>query len=66
MFSDLDGHVVDSYDLSIERGGMAGIETSRRAVFVLDDAGPVRHAWDTEEWIYLVPGEDIEAAIAAS
>jgi hypothetical protein len=35
-------------------------------VFVLDDAGPARHAWDTEEWIYLVPGENIEAAIAAS
>ena len=43
---------------------MAGIETSRRAVFVLDDAGLVRHAWDTEEWIYPVPTEEIEAAIA--
>jgi peroxiredoxin len=65
MFSDLDGHVADSYDLSVERGGMAGIETSRRAVVVLDDAGLVRHAWDTKEWIYLVPSEEIEAAIAA-
>ena len=64
MFSDLDGHVADSYDLSVERDGMAGIETSRRAVFVLDDAGLVRHAWDTEEWIYPVPTEEIEAAIA--
>jgi peroxiredoxin len=49
MFSDLDGRVADAYDLSVERDGMAGIETARRAVFVLDPSGEVRYAWDTDE-----------------
>lgn len=65
MFSDINGDIAESYDLLVEREGMAGTETARRAVFVLDDAGLVRHAWDTEEWIYPVPTEEIEAAIAA-
>jgi len=63
MFSDLDGRVADAYDLSVERDGMAGIETARRAVFVLDSAGTVDYAWDTDEWIYPVPREEIEAAV---
>ena len=64
MFSDIGGEIADSYDLLVEREGMAGTETARRAVFVLDGDGVVKHGWDTEEWIYPVPTEEIEAAIA--
>jgi len=42
---------------------MAGIQTARRAIFVLDADGVVRHAWDTDEWIHPVPREEIEAAV---
>ena len=63
MYSDLNGDVADAYDLLVEREGMAGTRTPRRAAFVLDDDGVVRHAWDTDEWIHPVPREDIEAAI---
>lgn len=65
MFSDINGDIAESYDLLVEREGMAGTETARRAVFVLDDAGLIRHAWDTEAWIHPVPTEEIGAAIAA-
>ena len=64
MFSDLNGEVAEAYELLVERDGMAGIKTARRAAFVLDTEGIVRHAWDTEEWIYPVPREEIEAAVA--
>jgi len=63
MYSDLNGDVADAYDLLVEREGMAGTRTPRRAAFVLDDDGVVRHAWDTDEWIHPVPREEIEAAI---
>jgi peroxiredoxin len=64
FFADVDGTVADSYDLLVERDGMAGTKTARRAVFVLDGEGVVRHAWDTDEWINPVPREEIEEAIA--
>ena len=63
VFSDVDGTVADAYDLLVEREGMAGIQTARRAIFVLDDDGVVRHAWDTDEWIHPVPRAEIEAAV---
>lgn len=63
IFSDLDGDVARAYDLLVEREGMAGARTARRAAFVLDGEGVVRHAWDTDEWIHPVPREDIEAAV---
>jgi len=63
IYSDLNGDVADAYDLLVERDGMAGLQTARRAIFVLDADGVVRHAWDTDEWIHPVPREDIEAAV---
>ncbi|MFO7927850.1 MAG: redoxin domain-containing protein [Halobacteriota archaeon] len=63
IFSDSDGGVADAYDLLVERDGMAGAETSRRAVFVLDDDGVILYAWETDEWIDPVPRAEIEAAI---
>ena len=63
MFADLNGDVADAYGLLVEREGMAGTKSSRRAIFVLDDEGVVRHAWDTEEWIHPVPRTEIESAI---
>jgi len=63
VFADVDGEVAAAYDLLVEREGMAGLHTARRAIFVLDDDGVVRHAWDTDEWIHPVPREEIEAAV---
>lgn len=63
IYSDLNGEVADSYDLLVERDGMAGTKTSKRGIFVLDDEGEVAHAWDTDEWIHPVPREEIEAAV---
>jgi peroxiredoxin len=63
LFSDLNGDVADAYELLVERDGMAGTKTPRRAVFVLDDDRVVRHAWTTEEWIRPVPIDEVEAAI---
>jgi peroxiredoxin len=42
---------------------MAGLETARRAIFVLDGDGVVRHAWDTDDWINPVPRAEIESAV---
>ncbi|MEF8778091.1 MAG: redoxin domain-containing protein [Natronomonas sp.] len=64
IFSDLNGDVADAYDLLVERQGMAGTKTARRGVFVLDGDAVVRYAWDTDEWIYSVPREEIEQAVA--
>jgi len=64
IYADLDGDVARAYGLLVERDGMAGLETPRRAIFVLDSDGVVRHAWDTEEWIHPVPREEIEVAVA--
>lgn len=64
MFSDLNGTVAEKYDLLVERDGMAGTKTPRRAVFVLDSDRVVRYTWDTHEWIDPVPRSAIEDAVA--
>lgn len=64
IFSDLNGSIADAYDLLVEREGMAGTKTSRRGVFVIDDEESVRYAWETDEWIYPVPHEEIEDVVA--
>jgi peroxiredoxin len=63
MFSDTGGDIADAYDLLVEREGMAGTETARRGIFVIDSEGIVQHAWDTEDWIHPVPRENIENAV---
>lgn len=63
IFSDLNGDVAGAYDLLVEREGMAGTRTPRRAVFVVDAEGTVQYAWDTEEWIHPVPHEAVEDAV---
>ncbi|MFQ3318409.1 MAG: peroxiredoxin [Natronomonas sp.] len=65
IFSDVNGDVADAYELLIERQGMAGTKTSCRAVFVLDAEGEVQYAWDTDDWIYPVPREEIEDTVEA-
>lgn len=64
MYSDVNGDVADGYDLLVEREGMAGTETAKRAIFALDADGVVRHAWHTDEWIHPVPREEVETAVA--
>lgn len=63
LFADVDGTVADAYDLLVERDGMAGTRTARRAVVVLDGDLTVRYAWDTDEWIHPVPREEVEDAV---
>lgn len=63
IFSDLNGEAAEAYDLLVERQGMAGTKTPRRAVFVIDGDGKVQYAWDTDEWIHPVPRDDVEAAV---
>lgn len=63
LYADVDGEIADAYDLLVERDGMAGARTARRAVFVLDGDREVQYRWDTDEWIYPVPLDEIEAAV---
>lgn len=63
-FADVEGHGASAYDLLVERDGMAGVRTARRAVFVVDAEGLVHHCWFADDWITPVPSEEIEAAVA--
>lgn len=64
FFADVDGDVARAYDLLVEREGMAGVHTARRAVFVVDGDRVVRARWVGDDWISPVPREDIEEAVA--
>jgi peroxiredoxin len=64
FFADVEGTAAEAYGLLTEREGMAGVHTARRAVFVLDGDREVQYVWDTDEWIYPVPREEVEAAVA--
>lgn len=64
LFADVDGEIAEAYDLLTERQGMAGVHTSRRAIFVLDDEATVTYAWDTDEWVSPVSRSEIGAAVA--
>lgn len=63
LFADLEGEAAAAYDLLVEREGMAGVHTAKRAVYVLDGDRRVRHAWIGDDWISPVPREEIETAI---
>lgn len=63
FFADVDGEVADTYGLLVEREGMAGARTARRAVFVLDSTRKVQYRWIGEDWISPVPRQDIEDAV---
>lgn len=63
LFADVDGEIADAYDLLVERDGMAGEHTSKRAIFVLDDEGVVTYAWETDDWISPVSRSDVAAAV---
>lgn len=64
VFSDVDGYVMDEYDLGMERDGMAHTTTPRRSVFVLDSGREVQFAWISPDTVEPPPVEDIEAAVA--
>jgi len=64
LFADVNGEAVDAYGLRTEREGMAGVETARRAVFVLDGEGSVAERWVADDWISPPPVDAIEAAVA--
>ncbi|WP_255149850.1 redoxin domain-containing protein [Halorarius halobius] len=64
FFADLECDAARAYDLLVEREGMAGVHTPKRAVYVLDGDREVKHVWSSDDWIHPVPREEIEAAVA--
>jgi peroxiredoxin len=64
LFADVNGAAADAYGLTTRREGMAGVETARRAIFVLDADGTVVERWVAEDWLTPPPVEDVEAAVA--
>lgn len=63
-FADVDAGAIGAYDLLVERAGMAGTRTARRAVFVLDADRRVRGRWVLDDWISPLPAGDVEATVA--
>lgn len=62
-FADVEGTAGDAYGLLVERDGMAGARTARRAVFVLDEECTIQYRWVATDWISPVPREEIERAV---
>lgn len=62
-FADAEGDAGGAYDLLVEREGMAGVRTARRAVFVLDSDRDIRYRWVGDDWISPVPRQEIERAV---
>jgi peroxiredoxin len=63
IFSDVDGHVMDAYDLRLERDGMANVTTPTRSVFVLDGDRTVTYRWIAPDTVSPPPVDEIETAI---
>lgn len=63
VFSDVDGRVMDEYDLRMERDGMANTTTPRRSVFVVDDDRGVTYRWVAPDTVSPPPVDEIEAAV---
>lgn len=63
LFADVNGTAIDRYGLTTVRDGMAGVETARRAVFVLDEERIVTERWLGEDWISPPPVEGLETAV---
>lgn len=63
LFSDVDARAIDRYGLLVERDGMAGTRTARRAWFVLDSDLTVRGRWILDDWISPAPADEVEAAV---
>jgi peroxiredoxin len=63
LFADVNGTAIDTYGLTTVRDGMAGVETARRAIFVLNEERNVTERWLGEDWISPPPVEELEAAV---
>lgn len=64
LIADVNGTVIDAYGLTTTRDGMAGVETARRAIFVLDEDRTVTERWMADDWISPPPVNEIETAVA--
>ena len=58
--SDVNGTVAENYDLLTERQKMAGTETARRAIFVLEGEGEVTYSWVADDWSSPAPRAAVE------
>jgi peroxiredoxin len=63
-FSDVDGTAIGAFDLLVERDGMAGTHTARRAAYLLDADRTVADRWVLDDWISPMPADGIAAAVA--
>jgi peroxiredoxin len=63
FFSDPANDVAETYGITNDLDGMAGVTEPRPAAFVLDDDLTVRYAWAAREWPDLPDYDDLEAAV---
>ena len=63
LFADVNGTAIDAYGVTVSREGMVGVETARRAIFVLGEDRIVLARWLAEDWISPPPVDDIEATV---
>lgn len=63
LVADVNGGAVDAYDLATVREGMAGVETARRAIFVVDEKLTVTERWIAADWISPPPVDELESAV---
>ncbi|MFP9061466.1 redoxin domain-containing protein [Natrialbaceae archaeon A-chndr2] len=62
-FSDVDGQVMDAYDLRMEREGMANTSTPYRSVFVIDPDLEVQFSWVAPDTVTPPPADEVEEAV---
>lgn len=63
LIADVNGDLTDTYGLTTQREGMAGVETARRAIFILDENRTVIERWVADDWISPPPVDEIETAV---
>lgn len=64
VFSDVDGAVMDAFDLGMERDGMVNTTTPRRSVFVVDADRDVQYRWIAPDTVEPPAVDEIEDAVA--
>jgi len=63
VFSDIDGYVMEEYNLGMKRDGMAHTTTARRSVFVLGPDREIQFSWISPDTVSPPPVDEIEEAV---